>query len=180
MSEEELHDLVGRAQRKDPDAWEALYRRNYRGLFAYSRRRLFSDEAADDAVSETMTRALVAIDRFRWKGAGIDAWLMGIARLVVLEHQRSALRPPALSMPLAPVQGPLDHLVAAEQASDVRLAFEKLSSDDRELLELRVVAGLSAEGVGEVLDKKPGAVRMAQTRALSRLRVALGEVTDAH
>ena len=43
-----------------------------------------------------------------------------------------------------------------------------------------MVAGLSAEGVGEVLDKKPGAVRMAQTRALSRLRVALGEVTDAH
>ncbi len=180
MSEEELHDLVERAQRKDPDAWEALYRRNYRGLFAYSHRRLFSDEAADDAVSETMTRALVAIDRFRWKGAGVDAWLMGIARLVVLEQQRSALRPPAPSMPAAPVKGPLDHLIAAEQASDVRLAFEKLSSEDQELLELRVVAGLSAEGVGEVLDKKPGAVRMAQTRALGRLRVALGEATGAH
>ena len=180
MSEEELHDLVERAQRKDPDAWEALYRRNYRGLFAYSRHRLFSDDAADDAVSETMTRALVAIDRFRWKGAGVDAWLMGIARLVVLEQQRSALRPPTPSMPLEPVKGPLDHLVAAERAADVRIAFEKLSSEDQELLELRVVAGLSAAGVGEVLGKKPGAVRMAQTRALTRLRVALGGVTDAH
>ena len=180
MSEEELHDLVERAQRKDPDAWEALYRRNYRGLFAYSRRRLFSDEAADDAVSETMTRALVAIDRFRWKGAGVDAWLMGIARLVVLEHQRGAMRPPAPSLPQAPVMGPLDHLVAAEQAADVRTAFEQLSLDDQEVLELRVVAGLSAEGVGEVLDKKPGAVRMAQTRALSRLRVALGGVSGVH
>ena len=146
----------------------------------FSRRRLFSDEAADDAVSETMTRALVAIDRFRWKGAGVDAWLMGIARLVVLEHQRNALRPPAPSMPSAPVKGPLDHLVAAEQAAHVRLAFEKLSSEDQELLELRVVAGLSADGVGEVLGKKPGAVRMAQTRALTRLRAGLGEVTDAH
>ena len=180
MSEEELHDLVERAQQKDPDAWEALYRRNYRALFAYSRRRLFSDDAADDAVSETMTRSLVAIDRFRWKGAGVDAWMMGIARLVVLEQQRSALRPPAACHPPSPAKGPLDHVLAAEQAADVRQAFEKLSSEDQELLELRVVAGLSAEGVGEVLGKKPGAVRMAQTRALSRLRVALGGVSDAH
>ncbi len=180
MSEEKLHDLVERAQRKDPDAWESLYRRNYQALFAYSRRRLFSDEAAEDAVSETMTRALTAIDRFRWKGAGIDAWLMGIARLVVLEQQRSALRPPVPCHPLPPAKGPLDQLVAAEQAAHVRQAFEKLSSEDQELLELRVVVGLSAEGVAEVLDKKPGAVRMAQTRALTRLRVALGGVTGAH
>lgn len=180
MSKEELHDLVERAQRKDPDAWEALYRRNYSGLFAYSRRRLFSDDAADDAVSETMTRALVAIDRFSWKGAGVDAWLMGIARLVVLEQQRRALRPTVSYLPLPPVKGPLDQLVAAEQAEDVQTAFGKLSPEDQELLELRVVTGLSAEGVGELLGKKPGAVRMAQTRALARLRVALDEVTDAH
>ncbi len=145
-----------------------------------SRRRLFSDEAADDAVSETMTRALVAIDRFRWKGAGVDAWLMGIVRLVVLEQQRSALRRTRRRSPAAVGRGATDQLLVAEQAGDVRQAFEKLSSEDQELLELRVVAGLSAEGVGEVLGKKPGAVRMAQTRALSRLRVALGGVTGAH
>lgn len=180
MSEQELLDLVERAQRRDPDAWEALYRRNYRVLFAYARRRLFSDEAADDAVSETMSRALAAIGRFSWKGCGVDAWLMGINRNVVLEQQRRALRPAVPHEPLLPTAGPLDHLVKAEQASDVRRAFSTLSAEDQDLLELRVVAGMSAESVGEVLDKKPGTVRMAQTRALGRLRVALAEVSDVH
>jgi DNA-directed RNA polymerase specialized sigma24 family protein len=38
------------------------------------------------------------------------------------------------------------------------------------LLLLRVVAGLSAEDTGYVLDMSPGAVRVAQHRALIRLR----------
>jgi len=43
MNEEQLlRDLVERAQRRDPDAREGLYRRNYRVLFGYARRRLFS------------------------------------------------------------------------------------------------------------------------------------------
>jgi len=120
------------------------------------------------------------IHRFRWKGAGFDAWLMGIARNVVLEQQRHAMRPPAPFAPPEPDPGPLDRLVQSEQAADVRSAFSKLSSEDQDLLELRVVAGLSAEGVGEVLQKKAGAVRMAQTRALARLRTALAEVSDVH
>ena len=52
----------------------------------------------------------------------------------------------------------------------MRAAFERLGDEDREVLELRVVAGLSAEEVGNVLGKRAGAVRMAQSRALERLR----------
>ena len=54
-------------------------------LFGFARRRLFDDRAAEDAVSETMTRALDNIERFTWQGGGFDAWLYGIARNVVHE-----------------------------------------------------------------------------------------------
>ena len=54
-------------------------------------------------------------------------------------------------------------------------AFEQLSEDDREVLELRVVGDLSSDEVAEVIGKKPGTVRMAQARALDRLRTLLGE-----
>ena len=50
------------------------------------------------------------------------------------------------------------------------------TDDEQELLELRVVGRLSAEEVGEVIGKRAGAVRMAQARALSRLRSLLEEV----
>jgi RNA polymerase sigma-70 factor (ECF subfamily) len=64
-------------------------------------------------------------------------------------------------------------VVGDEQAS-VRAAFALLPDRDRELLELRVVAGLSSEEVAAILDMRPGAVRTAQARALDKLRAVLG------
>jgi len=60
----------------------------------------------------------------------------------------------------------------------VRRCFSLLSEKERELLELRVVAGLSAEQVAAVLKKRPGAVRSAQSRALAHLRTLM-EQDDA-
>lgn len=178
----ETRSLVDRAASADQDAWEALYRRSYRGLFAYARRRLPSDSAADDAVSETMVRAIDRIGSFTWRGAGFDAWLYGILRNVVLEAFRTAGRSNHVILVdqadhLAP--GPLDLVVLEDQRDEVKRAFEQLSVDDREVLELRVVAGLSAEGVAEVVGRTAGAVRMAQSRALRRLRDRYRAVSDA-
>lgn len=53
----------------------------------------------------------------------------------------------------------------------MRFAFDRLPAQDRELLELRVLAGLDANSVGSVLGRRPGTVRVAQSRALRRLRV---------
>ena len=66
-------------------------------------------------------------------------------------------------------------VLAREEAASLRKAFEQLSPSEQELLELRVVGGLSADDVGSVLGKRAGAVRMAQARALDRLRVLLGD-----
>jgi RNA polymerase sigma-70 factor (ECF subfamily) len=65
---------------------------------------------------------------------------------------------------------PLEHVLHDEEAARVRSAFALLPAGDRELLELRVVAGLSYEDVAAALGKRPASVRMAQSRALSRLR----------
>ena len=69
--------------------------------------------------------------------------------------------------------------MANDDAAAVRWAFDRLGADDRELLELRVQGGLSSEEVGQLLGKQPGAVRMAQARALGRLRTILEEAVDA-
>jgi RNA polymerase sigma-70 factor (ECF subfamily) len=63
----------------------------------------------------------------------------------------------------------------SEEHAAVRRAFDHLSQDDRDLLELRVVAGLSSEEAAYVLQRRPGAVRVAQSRALKRLRTYLAE-----
>ncbi|APR81742.1 RNA polymerase sigma-70 factor [Minicystis rosea] len=144
---------------------------------AYAGRRL-DPEAARDAVSEAMARAVARIDRFTWEGSGFDAWLFSILRHVVIDAQRAAMHRACADAPEdAPCErpGPLDLLLGAEASSAVRAAFKRLSTFDQEVLELRVVAGLSSDEVAAVLGKRSGAVRMAQARALSRLRELLEE-----
>jgi RNA polymerase sigma-70 factor, ECF subfamily len=178
-ADDDLPDLVARAKEGDGGAWNTLYRRAYPRLLAYARRRL-DGEAARDAVGETMARAVAKIDKFTWKGAGFDAWLFGILRHVVLDAQRArARRPiggPFPDDPVADTPGPVDQLLGAEEVAALRVAFAELAPADREVLELRVVAGLSSDEVAAVIGKRPGAVRMAQSRALDRLRVLLAEV----
>lgn len=165
-------DLVGRAVALDADAWETLYRRAYDALFGYAYRRLGSVEAAEDAVSETMMRAMRSIERYVPGERRIDAWLVGIMRNVVLESWRASARDQrATALPVPVAEAPaVEGVIAREEALEVRVAFSKLTADEQELLELRVVLGLTADEVGGILQRKPGAVRMAQHRALGRLR----------
>jgi RNA polymerase sigma-70 factor (ECF subfamily) len=181
--EADVRELVMRARTREPEAWEQLYRRSYSRLFAYARRRVSSDGTADDVVSETMLRALHRIDTFTWRGAGFDAWLFGILRNVVRESHRHRARLVSVAEPPETAEpGSCDALGAIIEATNrslMRDAFARLTPEDQELLELRVVAGLTAEGAGEILGRRPGAVRMAQSRALGRLRVLYEGATDA-
>src|SRR4051794_40828997 len=173
---DELQSLVRRAQRGDADAWGALYRLAYPALLAYARRRLARRDEADDAVSETFARAYSRIGGFLWEGAGFNAWLFGILRNVVLEFHRRDRRSDHRLMHGADNDEDLLHdLHLNEEFGAVRAAFSCLSAEDREVLELRVVGGLAAEEVATVLGKRAGAVRMAQSRALSRLRTELAK-----
>jgi RNA polymerase sigma-70 factor (ECF subfamily) len=174
----DVRALVARAKDGDPDAWEGLYRLTYPRLLAYASRRLWARDEADDAVSETFARAFRRIGAFEWSGGGISAWLFGILRNVVLEANRRSRRPGPAAPDVRAEDDVLDGLVLDEEARAVRAAFVTLSPDDQEVLELRVVGELSADEVASVLGKQPGAVRMAQSRALARLRAALDQDGD--
>lgn len=171
----DLRALVEQARGGDPRAWEHLYRRAYPGLLAFARRRTLDLDSARDAVSETFSRAVASIERFEWKGAGFDGWVYGILRHVLQDNQRRAFRRASRPLPIhAPIASEVsDGLISEVEAEQVRKAFTALDPDDQELLELRVVSGLSAAEVAVVLGKEPGAVRMAQSRALARLRALL-------
>jgi len=168
--------LVEQARRLDPNAWEALYVAAYPRLLAFAGRRVGRSRAAD-VVAETMARAVAAIERFDPAGTGFDPWLFGICRHVVADTHRKAARDDGRREPAAtPVDDIGDGLEHDEEAAAMRIAYDRLSDDDRDVLDLRVVAGLSAEDVAAVLGKQPGAVRMAQSRALDRLRGHFQEI----
>ena len=171
--------LVEAARGGDPDAWETLYRRVYPRLRSYVASRVGAGDA-EDLVSETMTRAVAAIDRFRWEPAGFDGWIFGIARRVTADHNRRSAR--RLAQPVVSLDRSAegdDHAAGLERSAEharLRDALARLSDDDRELLELRAVGQLSFEDVARVLGKRPGAVRTASSRAVARLRAIVAEL----
>jgi len=170
---DDVFRLVEAARVGDHDAWERLYRRVYPRLRAYVVGRVGSSRV-DDVMNETLTRAIAGIDRFRWEPAGFDAWLFGIARHVCADEHRWSRRARTLAAKAPTVVGieplPGEALERVEDDERVKRLFAKLSADERELLELRVMAGLSAQDTARVLGRSPGAVRTAQSRALSHLR----------
>ena len=166
--------LVERARQGHAEAWEILYRNVYPRLRAYALGRAHSS-LCEDLVNETMARAVAGLVKFRWEGGGFDAWLFGIMRRVCSEHHRRQNRRKSEVRAQAVTDGsePGDDLALADDHSEVRKAFSRLRPDEREVLELRVIAGLSAEDVGRVLGKPAGAVRTAQSRALANLRLLM-------
>ena len=65
------------------------------------------------------------------------------------------------------------------EAERARGLLDRLPDHQRELVLLRVVAGLSAEETGNVLGMSAGAVRVAQHRAIARLRAMASEESIA-
>ena len=60
-----------------------------------------------------------------------------------------------------------------ELSGQMARLMSTLPPKQREILVLRVVVGLSAEETADAVNSTPGAVRVAQHRALNRLRKAL-------
>jgi RNA polymerase sigma-70 factor (ECF subfamily) len=174
-------ELVHRAVDGDPSAWEQLYRRAHPKLLAFARRRLSPDQAAD-AVADTFLRALTDLDRFDRRPGRFEPWLFGIARHVIADAHRASARRLRLVRSDGPVPpaGPLESVLDGEEALAARRAFERLSPADQELLELRIIAGLSTDDVATVLGKQAGSVRMAQSRAIARLRAEMQQEHGAH
>jgi len=62
-----------------------------------------------------------------------------------------------------------------ERGEHVHDAIATLSREQRQILALRVVAGLDAEETARVIGHTAGAVRLIQHDALNRLRHAIGD-----
>ena len=163
-----------------PDAVEALLRQFRPAIVRYCRARLARTRTCsggldeDDVAQEVCLALLSALPSYRDMGRPFGAFVFAIAAHKVADAARGAARAP-LSVPVLPdlpdrCPGPEETVVKSADARLARALLAHLPAAQRRLLLLRVVAGLSAEDTGYVLDMSPGAVRVAQHRALVRLR----------
>lgn len=158
--------LMRRLQRDDTRAYDALYARWGAKVFQFLVRRTGSRLAAEDALQETWLRV------YRYRGRydpsrRFSAWLYTIAA-----HAGHDAREPELESfdwePPTEAQSGL--------RNDVIRALHALDPDDRKLILLSIEGYTSVE-LGEMLELKPGTVRMRLKRARDTMKARLSEST---
>ncbi len=150
-------------------------------LVRYATGRVGDPHVAEDLVQDTL---LVAATGARPDGPP-EPYLVGVLKNKVADHFRrkssvTPTDPESMHGLLGADPGELPHelLERAERADLARRLLGLLADRDRDLLTLRM-AGASAAETGAALNMTEGAVRVAQHRALERLRKLLAEETGA-
>lgn len=180
-------DLTELAMRGQPAAIDSLLRQIRPMVVRYCRARLGRISghyhAADDVAQEVCIAVLSALPRYQDMGRPFASFVFGIASHKVADAMRVAARLaiPTEDLPDGPDDrpGPEETVVACIEAERARALLARLPRHQRELLGLRVLSGLTAEETGHELGMSAGAVRVAQHRALARLRAIAREESIA-
>jgi RNA polymerase sigma-70 factor (ECF subfamily) len=174
--DDSLAVLVARAQSGESTAVESLVGGLRPRIFRYVLARVLDPHTAEDVTQEVAMTVMSSLPRYVDTGRPFTAWVFGIATNKLRELRRAASRRPETAMDGVPERladetfDPERAAVRMDVARQVAALLATLPEPQAEILRLRVAAGLSAEETAAVLHMTPGAVRVAQHRALSRLR----------
>ena len=175
------------AARRDPRAFEALYRKYVAQVYNFALYELRDAHAAEDLTAQVFLRALGGLRHFREQSDGpassFRVWLFQIARNALSNERRRSRRHPeapldaALEMP-----GPDDVHASAAAREELRAALaaiDQLPGDRRRALVLRFVNELDAREIGLVLGRSEGATRVLIHRSLQSVARSMGRGRDA-
>ena len=174
-------ELIKLCQQGDRTAFAQLYRSHVDGVYRYLAYRLRDNHTAEDLTAEVFVRVLRKIGDFEWRGIDFNAWLLRIARNILLDYLKSSgtrlevvgiadedRSEDAASLPGSDLEA-LDRL----DREELYQALNKLRPEQQEVLYLRFLQGLSSAEVAQAMGKSEGAVRVLQFRALKHLLKAM-------
>ena len=170
-------ELLERIAAGDREAFDVLYRRFVRPIFALALRRLGDRGRAEDATQETFAsiwRSASSYNPDRGPGA---PWLYAVARNAIVDRTRARRE-----LPMEPPEEPSADAGPPERAEHSWLSFrvhravEGLPEQERVLLELAYWGGLSQSEIADFLNIPLGTVKTRTRSALARLAGELEEV----
>ena len=171
-------NLLKRARQWDEDALAEVYDTLAPAIYRYAYRRVGHQDTAQEIVSETFHRFLVALKHGSGPTTHLSAWLYRVAHNLIVDFYRRlpALDPESIDdVVIAEADQSEQHLERRMQASQARAALQQLTPLQQQVIVLRFFEELSIEEVGQVIDRTEGAVKALQHRALGSLRRILEE-----
>jgi RNA polymerase sigma-70 factor (ECF subfamily) len=185
LVEAELVDIVDQALAGNRRAVNQLLARIQPLVLRYCRARVGSRErtlvSAEDIAQEVCLAVVSALSKYRYEPGSFLAFVYGIAAHKVADARRRAVRSRSEVVPELPdcptlEAGPEQRAVNGETMETVVQMLHRLPDRQREIIVLRVAVGLTAEETANAVGSTPGAVRVAQHRALARLREMLASI----
>jgi RNA polymerase sigma-70 factor, ECF subfamily len=176
---EHLDAVVAQAVAGDRDALREVLETIRPIVIRYCRARVGTAErsglSADDVAQEVCLAAMMALPRYQDQGRPFLAFVYGIAAHKVADAHRASARNRAEPTDAVPERistgnGPEQMAIDSDAAARMDALLQVLPDKQREIVILRVVVGLSAEETADAVGSTAGAVRVAQHRALARLK----------
>ncbi len=164
------HRLIVAAQQGDRPAFARLVEHYWDRLYRWLYRLARDPHAAEDLTQETFMKAFAGLKRFQ-AGTNFSAWLFRIAHNNFANHCRSTTRTREdLPDDLADRRhGPLEEAASAEAVRKVTNALNRLPTEFRAALLLRVEEGLSFRQIAEALDLTEETARWRVFKARQKL-----------
>ena len=165
----DVHELVRRAQRRDPDASRELVRRYYDGVCGLAYRFLSNAHDAQDIAQEAFLRVFGALDRFDLD-LSFKPWLNKITMNLIMDALRARYRATSTSLDAGPSVAdpgadPADKPAADEEHARVRQIVDSLPPKYRTVLVLRDLEDYSMGEIASMLECPQATVRWRLHRA---------------
>jgi RNA polymerase sigma-70 factor (ECF subfamily) len=165
---------VDRLKALDAAAWQDLFDRYFKKMYAFAYARTGDPQAAEDIASEVFAGATKAIKSYKPTGAPIAAWLYRIARNITADYLDARRRKPTVSADELRVEIEVegwDGLVDLQ--GDLKSAMTHLTREQQDVISLRFFSDCSLAETAAAMHKSVDAIKVLQYRALGALRRAM-------
>lgn len=171
-------ELIECSQNGDLESFNRLVE-SYQGQVYNLAFRMLRGVSAEDATQEAFISAFRHIRSFR--GGSFKAWLLRIATNACYDQMRSGKRRPSVSLdsmleedptwePASKEESPEDHALRAELSQELSSAMETLLPEQRAVLVLSDIEGLSYEEIATATKSSMGTVKSRLSRVRAHLR----------
>ncbi len=176
LDDDAVQRLVEASQGGDPEAFGSLFDAYHGPVYRYIAARVGPNDA-EDLAQLVFVKALEALPRYESRGVPFGGWLFKLARNVVIDHVRTRRELAPLDLLVErphPDDGPDELAVLRQELDSVANSLRRLTPEQREAIELRFFAGLSAKEAAVAMNRQEGTIRGLQFRAIAALRRDLG------
>jgi RNA polymerase sigma-70 factor, ECF subfamily len=168
-----LSRAIARAKEGDPSAVHFLYVRYADDVQGYVQSIVRNRHDAEDVTQIVFAKLMTVIGQYEQREVPFSAWILRVARNAALDHVRSRRQ-----IPFEEVRTSDDghEQVGFGRSQALKAALAQLPEDQREVLVLRHVAGLSPGEIASRLGKSEASVHGLHHRGRATLRAALTEL----